>query len=200
MPRPYGDRQNSTLETRQWRERRIIEVVEVATNPTGWNAGDWGADDKPASWLAEAQEELALLNLPNLMASLHTLGSQLSALQTALQHSGVLPLRQDGPVALYSDGPVEFRASKAQEDAVVKVSLLGPFQIFAGGRSLGPSIPRQVRTVLEYLLSQGRRPTSKDALLDLLWPDTNPTVACSRLRVVMHTLRKSIPCAGLGFQ
>jgi DNA-binding SARP family transcriptional activator len=61
-------------------------------------------------------------------------------------------------------------------------------------------MPRQVRTVLEFLVSQGRRPTSKDAILDLLWPEANPTVACSRLRVVMHTLRRSIPCEGLGFK
>lgn len=212
--------QGSTLETRQWRERRIIEVVEVATNSTGWDAGtgtgNWRADSKPASWLEESlKEEPAPIDLPNLMALLNTLGSQLSALQTTLQRSGLLTA-EVGPRAypqdsatihtetVYTDRLVEQRAgaqglAPLHEDAVIRVSLLGPFQLHTGDRSLGQSIPRQVRTVLEYLLSQGRRPTSKDALLDLLWPDANPTVACSRLRVVMHTLRKSIPCDGLGF-
>jgi DNA-binding SARP family transcriptional activator len=60
-------------------------------------------------------------------------------------------------------------------------------------------VPGQVQTVLKFMLSQGGHPTSKDALLDLLWPESNPTVTSSRLRVLMHTLRRSVPCKHLGF-
>ncbi|HZI73114.1 MAG TPA: BTAD domain-containing putative transcriptional regulator, partial [Gemmatimonadales bacterium] len=68
-----------------------------------------------------------------------------------------------------------------------------PFHLDLAGRSLGPSFPGQARTVLEYLVSHRKRPVHRDALLDLLWPDADPSIACSRLRVVMHTLRKSLP-------
>jgi DNA-binding SARP family transcriptional activator len=79
-----------------------------------------------------------------------------------------------------------------EEDAVMSVHLFGPFQIRVGEHTLSPNIPGQVKLVLEYLTSQGRRPASKDILLDLLWPDTDPAVSCGRLRVLMHTLRKSL--------
>lgn len=85
-------------------------------------------------------------------------------------------------------------------EASIRVNMLGPFRIEVGNRKLGPGVPGQVRTVLEYLVSQGRRPTPKDAILDLLWPDSNPNVANGRLRVVMHALRKSIPCKDHGIQ
>ncbi len=169
----------------------MVDVAPIST----------GRDERTAMLqFAEAQEEYR-----RVMASLYVLGSQLSALQATIQRAGLAQLSgltDDGathPAGLLPALP----GPSAQEPVVVepgpvRVSLLGPFQMYIGGRGIGSSIPRQVRTVVEFLLSQGRRPTSKDAILDLLWPETNPTLACSRLRVVMHTLRKSIPSAGLG--
>ena len=169
----------------------MVDVAPIST----------GRDERTAMLrFAEAQEEYR-----RVMTSLYALGSQLSALQATIQGAGLA--QTSGPTDDGATHPMVLLpivlGPSAQDPTVeasapVRVSLLGPFQMYIGGRGIGSSIPRQVRTVVEFLLSQGRRPTSKDAILDLLWPETNPTLACSRLRVVMHTLRKSIPSTGLG--
>ena len=95
--------------------------------------------------------------------------------------------------------PPSREAEVEEEQRVIRVNLLGPFRMQLGTEQLGTQVPGQVQTVLKYMLSQGGHPTSKDALLDLLWPDANPTVTSSRLRVLMHTLRRNVSCKHLGF-
>jgi DNA-binding SARP family transcriptional activator len=87
--------------------------------------------------------------------------------------------------------PVQPR-SPGMQDTLVRVYMLGPFQIDFAGRRLGPEVPGQVRTVLEYIIAHRQRPIPKDALLDLLWPEADPSTACGRLRVLMHTLRRVV--------
>lgn len=157
--------------------KRGIRVREVAEKPLSLDPAS------AAIWLAQAQAEYE-----RLLSSLAALATQLNAMGATIQ----------------SASAAEHHPIPAQEGTetqpLIRVNMLGPFQLDAGGRSYGPGVPGQVRTVLEYLVSQGKRPTPKDALLDLLWPDAGPQVACSRLRVVMHTLRKSIPCKELGIE
>jgi DNA-binding SARP family transcriptional activator len=88
----------------------------------------------------------------------------------------------------------------SEEVSHIRVHLLGPFSLIIGGRNVASGMPGQVQTVLKYVLSQGGHPVSKDALLDLLWPETDPAVTGSRLRVLMHTLRRGVPCDALGFR
>src|SRR5687768_736356 len=76
--------------------------------------------------------------------------------------------------------------------SVVFVRMLGPFKINVGGEVIGPALQAQVRTALQYILSQSPHMTSRDVLADLLWPDVSPRVAFSRLRVVLHGLRRSL--------
>ncbi|HYP40976.1 MAG TPA: BTAD domain-containing putative transcriptional regulator [Chloroflexia bacterium] len=147
----------------------------------------------PAQLLAQATAEYQ-----KLAASLMALNTQLAAMGIAVEpYPASHPNTQvhQSPPAPLLPGVTH---SQPGTDAAICVRMLGPFQLEVKGRKFGPGVPGQVRTVLEYLISQGRRPTPKDALLDLLWPDANPSVAYSRLRVVMHTLRKSIPCKELG--
>lgn len=80
----------------------------------------------------------------------------------------------------------------------IRVNLLGSFRLNIGSEPLGPHVPGQVQTVLKYMLSQGGHPISKDALLDLLWPESNPAITSSRLRVLMHTLRRNVSFRHLG--
>lgn len=145
------------------------------------------------SWLAQAAAEYQ-----RLAASLAALRSQLDALgvnfetvsQPGIEASRTLQM----PIYSHTNRAV------AEEEVGIRVGMLGPFQIEINGRKLGPGVPGQVRTVLEYLVSQGCRPTPKDALLDLLWPDADPNIVNGRLRVVMHALRKSIPCKEIGIE
>jgi DNA-binding SARP family transcriptional activator len=144
-----------------------------------------------ALWLAQATAEY------------QSLAASLSALRTQLAAMGVNfePAHEPGKAVTSPANGAPMQAPAAVDDeASVRVNLLGPFQIEVADRKLGPGVPGQVRTVLEYLVSQGRRPTPKDAILDLLWPDADPNVANGRLRVVMHALRKSIPFRDFGIE
>ena len=151
------------------------------------------SDDDASTRLAHASSEYEKLS-----ASLTELGSQLAALGVAIQ--GHAP--QSGSLAILSgrSNRDRFVANhEAQDPTIIRVNLLGPFALFMNNDNITAGAPGQVQTVLKFILSQGGRPTPKDALLDLLWPETDPSVTGSRLRVLMHTLRRSIPCEKLGF-
>ncbi len=74
----------------------------------------------------------------------------------------------------------------------VRVHLLGPFSLSVDGRELITDLPGQLGAALKFIISQGKRVTSRDALMELLWPGADPEVAARRLRVVIHTLRKHL--------
>ena len=125
---------------------------------------------------------LASAEYQRLAASLSALGVELAALGSAL----------DTPtVAL----PGSFVATPPRP--LIRAYLLGPFQLMAGTQKLSADMPGQAQTVLKYLLGHRKRPVSREALLDLLWPDADPAVGNGRLRVVMHTLRKCLSCEEL---
>jgi DNA-binding SARP family transcriptional activator len=154
-------------------------VIEVDADSTGREL---------QSTMARLSE--VIVEFERLRTSMAALGAHLAAMQGAIEHPG-----------LRVESVQEFRVAQEIEVAPltpVRVHLLGPFQVEMPGRSYGPGVPGQARTVLEFLISQGRRPTPKDALLELLWPESDPDTAASRLRVVMHTLRKTIPGTGYG--
>lgn len=138
----------------------------------------------------------AVTEYERLRASIASLGAHLAAMQNIYERPDPLGAAQS---PTYVQDISALPGAEIAPPRPVRVNLLGPFQIEMPGRSYGPGVPGQVRTVLEFLISQGRRPTPKDALLDLLWPETDPETAASRLRVVMHTLRKTIPSTGYDF-
>ena len=139
-----------------------------------------------AARLAEVSAEYRKLS-----AAMSMLGSQLTALQTMVD--GGTRTRSFGD-ELFGLPPVE------SAPAAVQVNLLGPFQLRIGERDYCAALPGQVQTILKYLVSHRRCPVSRDALLDLLWGEADPGVASGRLRVLMHTLRRNVPCVELGFR
>jgi DNA-binding SARP family transcriptional activator len=56
-----------------------------------------------------------------------------------------------------------------------------PLEMRSGGKSLA---------VLKYMAARSPRVTSRDALIESLWPDCEPSVASNLLRVAMHGLRR----------
>lgn len=138
-----------------------------------------------SSWLAQASAEYERLS-----AALSALGSQLSALGARAQVSEVGNLIPD------RSGEDLFAHA---HDTAIRASLLGGFALQVGGQDLCANAPGKAQTVLKYLISNRKRPTPKDMLLDLLWPGDDPSIASSRLRGVMHTLRKCVTTEGLGF-
>jgi DNA-binding SARP family transcriptional activator len=146
------------------------------------------------SRLAQASAEYERLS-----ASLSELGSQLAALGVAIQGE-----RSAAAVAVAERVVVESVPLDPQPEArspqPVRVNLLGSFSLHIGDRNIAAAMPAQAQTVLKYVLSQGGHPVSRDALLDLLWPEIDPAVTGSRLRVLMHTLRRGVPCEALGYR
>lgn len=112
-----------------------------------------------------------------LAASLNALGAELSALGDALDSSRLLPVQVPAAPLLHAH-------------------LLGSFQLTVGSHKLSADMQGQAQTVLKYLISHRKRPVTREALLDLLWPDVAPSVGNGRLRVVMHSLRKSLNLNG----
>lgn len=162
----------------------------MATNPVQSQNKD------SDSWLAQATAEYEKLS-----ASLSALGSQLAALGVTIQGHEVHD-RQGGYASQEQEPSLRLASLLPRGDgepATIRVNLLGSFRMSIGSQQIGPHVPGQVQIVLKYMMSQGGHPVSKDSLLDLLWPETNPTVTSSRLRVLMHTLRRSASCKHLGF-
>ncbi len=145
-----------------------------------------------AYWLAQVAGDYE-----RLVQSLTTLGARLATLEATIDLPGLVDISALPPLITgwMDQGP----PCLTDEPQLIRVKLLGTFQICVAGRNIHRDIPGQVQTVLKYLISQKRRPVSRDTLMELLWPDGDPTVSGRRLRVLMHTLRKSLACDQPGF-
>lgn len=85
-------------------------------------------------------------------------------------------------------------SQSATQQRVLDIHCLGPFQV----RRLGQPVPpaafsrRQALTVLKLLVVHRGRPVSAEAIMEHLWPDTNPAAALNRLHGVIHALRQAV--------
>jgi DNA-binding SARP family transcriptional activator len=84
------------------------------------------------------------------------------------------------------------RSQDVETMSPIQVRMLGTFRMTINGREVPADIPGQAATVLKYVVSQGRRHSPRDAVMELLWPETEPELSARRLRVVVHTLRKHL--------
>jgi DNA-binding SARP family transcriptional activator len=72
----------------------------------------------------------------------------------------------------------------------VAVYGLGPLQVFARDRDLGPMPNRRAKSVFKYLLLNRGRPTPKEVLMELFWPEAAASAARNNLNVAVHGLRR----------
>jgi ATP/maltotriose-dependent transcriptional regulator MalT/DNA-binding SARP family transcriptional activator len=75
----------------------------------------------------------------------------------------------------------------------VSIQTLGVFQVIREGVPV-PNTQwksKKARDLLKILIAR-RRPTPRDLLMELLWPDVDPTVAGNRLSVLLSTLRDAL--------
>ena len=70
------------------------------------------------------------------------------------------------------------------------VQCLGPLRIWINGRDLGFLTHRRARSILMYLLLHRGRPTPKELLMHLHWPEAAPGAARNNLNVAVHRLRR----------
>jgi DNA-binding SARP family transcriptional activator len=76
----------------------------------------------------------------------------------------------------------------------LQLNCFGPFEVFLDGRRVSQQAFSRAKAVelLKILTLRPGRPTSRDALIEWLWPNAEPESAVSRLHVTMHALRKVI--------
>jgi DNA-binding SARP family transcriptional activator len=72
----------------------------------------------------------------------------------------------------------------------VSVYCLGPLQVFARDRDLGPVPNRRAKSIFKYLLLHRGHPTPKEVLMELFWPDAAASAARNNLNVAVHGLRR----------
>src|SRR5215216_4389407 len=76
----------------------------------------------------------------------------------------------------------------------VQVYLLGRFRVVVGGQPLPDSVwhRRKARQLFKCLLSRPNRRLTKDELVELFWPDSDPQAASTNLRSTVHAIRRAL--------
>lgn len=148
-------------------------------------------------WLTEAQMDLAeaLLalgraddpRLPGLVAEatdtvercgLAVFADRVAALASRVARpatsadTAVVPAADDGPTA--------------------QVAVLGTFEVVAADGSSPRWTSRKARELLKILVARRGAPVAREVVMDLLWPDEDPSVLGNRLSVALSTVRRSL--------
>ena len=71
-------------------------------------------------------------------------------------------------------------------------TLLGAFALYRGRARLQLGNNRSVVDLCRYLVAHAGRPVARDALIELLWPGSEPTRAVHRLHVAVSQLRAAL--------
>ncbi len=80
------------------------------------------------------------------------------------------------------------------EHLPLEIRCLGAFELRLRGKLITPDMfsRREALTLLKILVIQGGRPVTRDALVELLWPEADPKSATNRFHVLVHALRRAI--------
>lgn len=81
-------------------------------------------------------------------------------------------------------------------DAPWRISLLGRLEARRGDQVVSRFRTQKTALLLAYLALHPRRAHARDALADLLWPDSDPDAARTSLRVALSALRRQLEPAG----
>ncbi len=90
----------------------------------------------------------------------------------------------------------ELKAKRSGTLAVspmLRIRLLGGFDLGSGGTSLPPFESGRAESLLACLLLHREAPQSRQHLAFVLWPDSTESQARTNLRHVLHILRRALP-------
>ena len=82
----------------------------------------------------------------------------------------------------------------------IAASALGPLEVHVAGRRVPRWTSLKARAVFQYLLVHQDRPTRRDVLMALQWPDHSHHSARNNLNVALHNLRNILDGLGQGAQ
>jgi DNA-binding SARP family transcriptional activator len=85
-------------------------------------------------------------------------------------------------------------------EADIAASVLGPLEVRVAGRRVPRWTSLKARAVFQYLLVHQDRPTRRDVLMALQWPDHSHNSARNNLNVALHSLRNILDGLGQGAQ
>ncbi len=85
-------------------------------------------------------------------------------------------------------------------EADIAASALGPLEVRVAGRRVPRWNSLKARAVFQYLLVHQDRPTRRDVLMALQWPDHSHNSARNNLNVALYSLRNTLDGLGEGAQ
>lgn len=81
------------------------------------------------------------------------------------------------------------RADAGTSEATLELFLLSSFRVVVNGTSLTGRLGAKGRALLKILAAYHDRVLPRDALMEMLWPDTDPDTGAISLKVAAHNLR-----------
>jgi DNA-binding SARP family transcriptional activator len=155
--------------------------------------------------LSTTDRRLALARLADAFAIWRQAGSPFGATRNRLMLAGLLrgseglSLAREAEHTFNEFGARGFAARAAAlvasiEEAkrpAVAIQSLGGFRIVRDGDPVGPTEwqSKKARDLLKILVSRRGRPTPRETLIELLWPDEDPGPLANRLSVALTTVR-----------
>ncbi|QGG94430.1 AAA family ATPase [Actinomarinicola tropica] len=73
-----------------------------------------------------------------------------------------------------------------------RVAVLGTFEVVATDGTVPRWTSRKARELLKILVARRGAPVPREEVMDLLWPDEDPSVLANRLSVALSTVRRSL--------
>jgi DNA-binding SARP family transcriptional activator len=107
---------------------------------------------------------------------------------------------EPGPVPEPTPGPVSAVAATGPPALEVDIaaSALGPLEVRVAGRRVLRWNSLKARAVFQYLLVHQDRPTRRDVLMALQWPEHSHNSARNNLNVALYSLRNTLEGLGHG--
>ncbi|MGH2524879.1 MAG: AfsR/SARP family transcriptional regulator, partial [Anaerolineales bacterium] len=86
-------------------------------------------------------------------------------------------------------------AERPPTTSTLTAHLLGGFRVAVNDSPVESWPKGKGRALLKYLLTHRHRPTPRDVLMEVLWPEADPEAARNRLNVALHGLRRALRSA-----
>jgi DNA-binding SARP family transcriptional activator len=96
-----------------------------------------------------------------------------------------------GPAVPASPGPQQAEQEE-QTDPSLAVYCLGPFRAYQDDQPVEDWNSNKGKSIFKYLITHRERPTPKEVLMELFWPDVPPDAARNNLNVAIYGLRQAL--------